>query len=154
LTGEAYSREPRNIARKAEAYLASTGIGDTAYFAPEAEIYVFDDVRYDTHGNEGYYHLHALAGAWNTGRNEHYGKQGYKVRYKGGYFPVAPVDHFADLRAEMSQNLQAAGLVVERQHHEVGTAGQAEINYRYDTLLQAADDLMKFKYIIRNTAWA
>ena len=153
LTGEAYSRDPRNIARKAEAYLRSTGIGDTAFFAPEAEFYVFDDVRFETKANAGYYSIDSVAGAWNTGREEEGGNQGYKVRYKGGYFPVSPVDHFADLRAEMSKALEAAGLLVERQHHEVGTAGQAEINYRYNSLLDAADDVMKFKYIIRNVAY-
>jgi glutamine synthetase len=120
LTGEAYSRDPRNIARKAEAYLRSTGIGDTAFFAPEAEFYVFDDVRFETKANAGYYSIDSVAGAWNTGREEEGGNQGYKVRYKGGYFPVSPVDHFADLRAEMSKALEAAGLLVERQHHEVG----------------------------------
>ena len=154
LTGEAYSRDPRNIARKAEAFLASTGIGDTAYFAPEAEFYVFDDVRFETKANTGYYSIDSVAGAWNSGRVEEGGNKGYKPRYKGGYFPVPPVDHFADLRGEMSKNLEGAGLLVERQHHEVGTAGQAEINYRFDTLLKAADDVMKFKYIVRNTAWA
>ncbi|MGI8612769.1 MAG: type I glutamate--ammonia ligase, partial [Nocardioidaceae bacterium] len=154
LTGEPYSRDPRNIARKAEAYLASTGIGDTAYFAPEAEFYVFDDVRFETKANAGYYSIDSVAGAWNTGREEEGGNKGYKVRYKGGYFPVSPVDHFADLRAEMSKALEAAGLLVERQHHEVGTAGQAEINYRFSSLLNAADDVMKFKYVVRNVAWA
>ncbi len=154
LTGEAYSRDPRNIARKAENYLKSTGIGDTAYFAPEAEFYVFDDVRFETKSNTGYYSIDSVAGAWNTGREEEGGNLGSKVRYKGGYFPVSPVDHFADLRATMSKQLEAAGLLVERQHHEVGTAGQAEINYRFNSMLNAADDVMKFKYIIRNTAWA
>jgi glutamine synthetase len=154
LTGEPYSRDPRNIARKAEAYLQTTGIGDTAYFAPEAEFYVFDDVRFETKANEGYYHIDSIAGAWNTGRVEEAGNKGYKVRYKGGYFPVPPVDHFADLRALMSKNLEASGLLVERQHHEVGTAGQAEINFRFDSLLRTADNLMKFKYIVKSTAWA
>jgi glutamine synthetase len=153
LTGEPYSRDPRNIARKAEAYLQTTGIADTAYFAPEAEFYVFDDVRFETKSNEGYYHIDSIAGAWNTGRVEEAGNKGYKVRYKGGYFPVPPVDHFADLRAQMSKNLEAAGLLVERQHHEVGTAGQAEINFRFDSLLRTADNLMKFKYVIKSTAW-
>ena len=151
LTGEAYSRDPRNIARKAEAFLASTGIGDTAFFASEAEFYIFDNVRFETSANASYYHIDSAAGAWNTGKEED--NRGYKVRYKGGYFPVSPTDHFADLRGTMSTNLETAGLLVERAHHEVGTAGQAEINYRFDTLLKAADDVMKFKYIIRNTAW-
>ncbi|GAA1393992.1 type I glutamate--ammonia ligase [Kitasatospora putterlickiae] len=152
VTGEAYSRDPRNVARKAEAYLASSGIADTAFFGPEAEFYVFDSVRFDTSANASYYHIDSEAGAWNSGSTEG-DVRGYKVKYKGGYFPVPPVDHFADLRAEMSLELARAGLEVERQHHEVGTAGQAEINYRFNTLLHAADDLMLFKYIIKNVAW-
>jgi glutamine synthetase len=153
LTGEAYSRDPRNIARKAQEYLKSTGIADTAFFAPEAEFYVFDDVRFETKQNESYYHIDSIAGAWNTGRVEEGGNRGYKVRYKGGYFPAPPVDHFADLRNDITKHLEGSGLIVERAHHEVGTAGQAEINYRFNELLNAADDLMKFKYIVKNTAW-
>ena len=153
LTGEAYSRDPRNVAKKAEAFLASSGVADTAFFGPEAEFYVFDDVRFETNSHQSYYHIDSVAGAWNTGRIEEGGNRGYKVRYKGGYFPVPPVDHFADLRAEMTRALIDAGLPVERQHHEVGTAGQAEINYKFNTLLKAADDLMTFKYIIKNVAW-
>ncbi len=153
ITGEQYSRDPRNVAKKAEAYLASSGIADTAFFGPEAEFYVFDDVRFETKANAGYYHIDSEAGAWNTGAIEDGGNRGYKVRYKGGYFPAPPVDHFADLRAEISLELEAAGLEVERQHHEVGTAGQAEINYKFNTLLAAADDLMLFKYIVKNVAW-
>ncbi|WP_405004322.1 type I glutamate--ammonia ligase [Kitasatospora purpeofusca] len=152
VTGEAYSRDPRNVAKKAEAYLASSGIADTAFFGPEAEFYVFDSVRFDTSANASYYHIDSEAGAWNSGSTEG-DVRGYKVKYKGGYFPVPPVDHFADLRAEMSLELAKAGLEVERQHHEVGTAGQAEINYKFNTLLHAADDLMLFKYIIKNVAW-
>jgi len=153
ITGEQYSRDPRNVAKKAEAYLASSGIADTAYFGPEAEFYVFDDVRFETKQNKSFYEIDSEAGAWNTGRVEEGGNRGYKVRYKGGYFPAPPVDHFADLRAEMSLELAKNGLQVERQHHEVGTAGQAEINYKFNTLLAAADDLMLFKYIIKNVAW-
>ncbi|HHV21259.1 MAG TPA: type I glutamate--ammonia ligase [Propionibacterium sp.] len=153
LTHEPYSRDPRNIARKAEAYLQSTGVGDTAYFASEAEFYVFDDVRFETKQNAGYYHIDSVAGAWNTGREEEGGNRGYKVKYKGGYFPVAPTDHFGDLRDEIVLHMESLGLEVERAHHEVGTAGQAEINWRFDTLLKAADDVMKFKYIVKNTAW-
>ncbi len=141
LTGEAYSRDPRNIARKAQEYLKSTGIADTAFFAPEAEFYVFDDVRFETKQNSGYYSIDSVAGAWNTGRVEDGGNRGYKVRYKGGYFPVAPTDHFGDLRDQITLNLEKAGLVVERAHHEVGTAGQAEINFRFDELLKTADNL-------------
>ncbi|WP_328325802.1 MULTISPECIES: type I glutamate--ammonia ligase [unclassified Streptomyces] len=151
ITGEQYSRDPRNVAKKAEAYLTSTGIADTAYFGPEAEFYVFDSVRFQTSANESFYHIDSEAGAWNTGAEEN--NRGYKVRYKGGYFPTPPVDHFADLRAEISLELDKNGLQVERQHHEVGTAGQAEINYKFNTLLAAADDLMLFKYIVKNVAW-
>ena len=151
ITGEEYSRDPRNVAKKAEAYLASTGIADTAFFGPEAEFYIFDNVRFATTANESFYHIDSEAGAWNTGSEKE--NRGYKVRYKGGYFPVPPVDHFADLRAEISLELQKSGLAVERQHHEVGTAGQAEINYKFNTLLAAADDVMLFKYIVKNVAW-
>lgn len=153
ITGEAYSRDPRNIARKAEAYLATTGIGDTAFFAPEAEFYIFDRVNYGTSANKSFYEITSLESAWSTGEDIA-DNRGYKVRYKGGYFPVAPTDQTADLRNDMMTNLANAGLVLERGHHEVGTAGQAEINYKFDTLLKAADDIMKFKYIVRNTAWA
>jgi glutamine synthetase len=147
ITGEAYSRDPRNIARKALAYLDSTGIADTAFFAPEAEFYIFDNVRYSTGVNEGYYHIDSEEGWWNSGKDDGQNK-GYKTRLKGGYFPVEPYDHYSDLRADMVKNLEASGLLVERAHHEVGTAGQAEINYKFDTLLRAADDVMKFKYLI------
>ncbi|KQY58974.1 glutamine synthetase [Aeromicrobium sp. Root495] len=153
ITGEAYSRDPRNIARKAEAYLATTGIGDTAYFAPEAEFYIFDRVNYGTSANKSFYEITSAEAAWSTG-DEVSDNRGYKVRYKGGYFPVAPTDQTADLRNDMMSNLAEAGLTLERGHHEVGTSGQAEINYKFDTLLKAADDVMKFKYIVRNTAWA
>ncbi len=156
LTKEPYSRDPRNIARKAEAHLKSTGIGDTAFFAPEAEFYIFDSVRFETKQNAGYYYIDSEAGAWNSGAesdSDGRANRGYKVKYKGGYFPVAPVDHFTDLRDDMVRNLEQSGLIVERAHHEVGTAGQAEINYRFNTMLAAADEVMKFKYIIRNTAW-
>jgi glutamine synthetase len=153
LTGEAYSRDPRNVAKKAATYLASSGIADTVYFGAEAEFYIFDDVRFETNQHSSYYHIDAEAGVWNTGRAEEGGNRGYKVRNKGGYFPVPPVDHYADLRAEMSRELINAGLQVERQHHEVGSAGQAEINYRFAPLLKAADDLLTFKYIIKNVAW-
>ncbi|MGF0117122.1 type I glutamate--ammonia ligase [Promicromonospora sp. Marseille-Q5078] len=153
FTDEPYSRDPRTIAAKAEAYLKSTGIADTAFFAPEAEFYIFDDVRFKTAANEGYYHIDSVEAAWNTGREEEGGNLGYKTRYKGGYFPVSPNDQFADLRDEMCAALAEVGLDVERAHHEVGTAGQQEINYRFNTLMHSADDLMKFKYVIKNVAW-
>src|SRR5450631_207430 len=153
-TGEPYSRDPRQVAAKAEAYLRSTGIADAAYFGAEAEFYIFDDVRFETKQNAGYYYIDSIEGAWNTGRVEEGGNRGHKTPYKGGYFPVPPVDHYADLRDQMSLELDKLGLQVERAHHEVGTAGQAEINYRFDTLLKSADKVMLFKYVIKNVAWA
>lgn len=153
-TGQPYSRDPRAIARKAQRYLASTGIGDTAYFAPEAEFYVFDDVRFGTSANSSFFHLDSHGAAWNASREEEGGNKGYKTPYQGGYFPVAPVDHFDDLRDDIVKHLEEAGLEVERAHHEVGTAGQGEINWKFDTLLKAADDAMTFKYLVKNTAWA
>jgi glutamine synthetase len=154
VTGEAYSRDPRNVARKAEAHLRGTGVGDTVYFGPEAEFYIFDDVRFETKSNAGYYYIDSIEAAWNTGREEDGGNKGYKPRYKGGYFPVSPTDHFTDLRSEMVKMLISSGIEVEMQHHEVGTAGQAEIDFKFDTLLKTADNLMNFKYIIKNTARA
>ncbi|WP_220181598.1 type I glutamate--ammonia ligase [Dermatophilus congolensis] len=153
FTDEPYSRDPRNIAAKAEAYLKSTGIADTAFFGAEAEFYVFDDVRFETNERSGYYFIDSKEAAWNTGRVEEGGNLGYKTPYKGGYFPVPPVDHFADMRDEMSKVMAQVGLEVERAHHEVGTAGQQEINYKFSTLLHSGDDLMKFKYVIKNVAW-
>jgi glutamine synthetase len=152
-TGEPYSRDPRQVAAKAEVYLRSTGVADTAFFAPEAEFYIFDDVRFETRQNAGYYYIDSIEGAWNTGRAEEGGNRGHGTPYKGGYFPVPPVDHYADLRDQMSIELDKLGLQVERAHHEVGTAGQAEINYRFDSLLKSADKVMLFKYVIKNVAW-
>ena len=153
FTNELYSRDPRNVAAKAEEYLKSTGIADTVFFGAEAEFYIFDDVRFETKQNASYYYIDSIEGAWNTGREEEGGNLGYKTRYKGGYFPVSPVDHYSDLRDEMSTALLDAGFEVERAHHEVGTAGQAEINYKFDTLRKAGDALMLFKYIIKNVGW-
>jgi glutamine synthetase len=154
LTLERYSRDPRNIARKAEEYVTSTGIADTAYMGPEAEFYIFDDVRYETTPNGSFYQVDSIEGAWNTGAEEPGGNLGFKPRFKGGYFPVPPGDHFADLRADMVKTLQEVGIFVELQHHEVGTGGQSEIGMRFDTLLKQADNLMKFKYVIKNVARA
>ena len=154
FTGEAYNRDPRSIAANAETYLNSTGIADTAFFGPEAEFYLFDDVRFETKQNAGYYYIDSVEGAWNTGREEEGGNLGYKPRYKGGYFPVPPVDHFANLRDDIVARLGTVGLTVERAHHEVGTAGQQEINYTFSTLLGAGDNVMKFKYVVKNTAFA
>ncbi|MFC7430235.1 MULTISPECIES: type I glutamate--ammonia ligase [unclassified Agrococcus] len=151
-TGEIYHRDPRQVAHKAEQYLASTGIADTAFFAPEAEFYVFDDVRYEVKQHQSFYAVDSEEGAWNTGRVEEGGNLGNKTPFKGGYFPVSPVDKQADLRDDMSLKLIDAGLELERSHHEVGTGGQAEINYKFSTLVRSADDILKFKYIIKNTA--
>jgi glutamine synthetase len=154
LTGEPYSRDPRNIARKAQDFLRGTGIADTVYFGPEAEFYIFDSARFATGANEGYYHLDSIEGAWNTGRDEDGGNLGYKPRYKGGYFPVPPMDHLTDLRSEMVRMLIRCGIGVEMQHHEVGTAGQAEIDIRFAPLLHMADNLMNYKYIVKSVARA
>ncbi len=153
FTREAYSRDPRNVAKKAEAYLASSGIADTAYFGAEAEFYIFDSIRHSTQANEAFYHIDSIEGWWNSGKEEPGGNRGYKTAYKGGYFPVPPVDHYADLRDEMVTKLIGAGFTVERAHHEVGTAGQAEINYKFSTLLHSGDQVQLFKYMIKNTAW-
>jgi glutamine synthetase len=153
FTREAYSRDPRNVAKKAEAYLASSGIADTAYFGAEAEFYIFDSIRHETAANQAFYYIDSIEGAWNSGREEPGGNRGYKTPYKGGYFPVSPVDHYSDLRDSMVRRLIDVGFTVERSHHEVGTAGQAEINYKFSTLLHAGDQIQMFKYIIKNTAW-
>jgi glutamine synthetase len=154
FTNEPYSRDPRNVSAKAEAYLISSGIADTVYFGAEAEFYIFDEVRFDNQPGGSFYKVDSIEAAWNTGRKEEGGNLGYKTQYKSGYFPVPPVDHFADLRDLISTTLLQAGLEVERAHHEVGTAGQAEINYKFDTLTASADKLMLFKYIVKNVAFA
>lgn len=150
--GEVFDRDPRSIAKKAEQYLKATGIGTAAYFGPEAEFFVFDDVRYEYTQNSYMARVDSIEGHWNTGRQEEGGNLGFKVKTKGGYVPVQPVDSLHDLRSEISRLLIAAGIRVERHHHEVATAGQCEINFRYDTLVKSADHLMKYKYIVHNTA--
>jgi len=152
VTGESYTRDPRYVASKAEAYLKGTGIADTSYWGPEAEFYIFDSVRFDQNQHSAYHFVDAVEGVWNSGAEEGGNNLGYKPRYKEGYFPVPPMDHYQDLRSEMALALETAGIPVEVQHHEVGTAGQAEIDIRFGTLLQTADRLMLFKYIIKNTA--
>ncbi|WP_028245524.1 type I glutamate--ammonia ligase [Pseudoclavibacter soli] len=150
--GEIYSKDPRQTAKKAEAYLASTGIADTAFFASEAEFFIFDSVRYEVNAGRSFYEVDSEEAAWNSGREEIGGNLGNKTPFKGGYFPVTPADKLADLRDEIVTELIASGLEVERSHHEVGTAGQSEINYKFSTLVNAADDLLKFKYIVKNVA--
>ena len=151
ITKEEYSRDPRNIARKAEAYLKSTGIGDTAYFGPEPEFFVFDDVRYDQNAHSGFYYIDSVEGAWNSGKDEG-PNLGYTPRHKEGYFPVSPIDSQQDLRAEMVLMMEKVGLRVEKQHHEVATAGQAEIDLRFLPLTRMGDALMWYKHCVKNVA--
>jgi glutamine synthetase len=151
VTKEKYERCPRYIAQKAEAYLKSTGIADTAYFGPEAEFFIFDDVRFDQNAHEGYYHIDSIEGQWNSGRDEK-PNLGYKPRYKEGYFPVPPTDSLNDIRNEMVLIMEQCGLQVEAQHHEVATGGQCEIDFRFAPLVRCADNLLIFKYIVKNVA--
>lgn len=152
ITREAYSRDPRHIARKAEAYLKRTGIGDTAYIGPEAEFFIFDNIQYESGRNLAFYEIDSVEASWNSGRAEG-PNLGYKSRPKEAYFPVPPTDKFQDLRTEMMMVLQGLGIDVECQHHEVATAGQAEIDMRFKPLVQMADQLMWFKYVLKNTAY-
>jgi glutamine synthetase len=151
VTKENYTRDPRNIAKKAEAYLRTTGIADTSYFGPEAEFFIFDDIRFDSTEHCAYYFIDSVEGQWNTGREEK-PNLGYKPRYKEGYFPVPPMDSMHDIRTEMVLRMEQVGIRVEAQHHEVATAGQAEIDMRFDSLVNMADKLMWYKYIIKNVA--
>jgi len=151
ITRENYPRDPRFTAIKAERYLQSSGIGDAAYFGPEAEFFVFDDIRYDSTPNACYYFLDSAEGHWNTGRVEN-PNLGYKIRLKEGYFPVPPADSMQALRNEMMLTMQRCGLDVECHHHEVASGGQAEIDLKYDTLVRIADHLLLYKYIVKNVA--
>ena len=150
-TKQKYTRDPRNIAQKAEAYLKSTGIGDMAWFGPEAEFFIFDDIRFDNSINYSFYYIDSDEGQWNTGRVEN-PNLGYKPRYKEAYFPTPPMDSQQDLRSEMVLVMQKVGMHLECQHHEVATAGQAEIDIKAAPLVQMADHLAWFKYCIKNVA--
>ena len=152
LTRQDYSRDPRYIARKAVNYMKQSGIADTAFLGPELEFFVFDSARFDQNQYSGYYFLDSIEGAWNSGREECSGNLANKIRYKEGYFPVPPQDTLQDIRTEMMLNLIAAGIDVEAQHHEVATAGQCEIDMRFSPLVEMADKVMKYKYIVKNTA--
>jgi glutamine synthetase len=152
ITKEPYSRDPRNIAKKAEMYLKSSKIGDQAFIGPEPEFFIFDDVRYDQGINHSFYKVDSVEGQWNTGREEN-PNLGYKPRYKEGYFPVPPTDSQQDIRTEMCIMLEKVGVRVEKQHHEVATAGQAEIDMLFDTLVKMADKFLWFKYVIKNVAF-
>jgi glutamine synthetase len=150
-TKEKYSRCPRNIAQKATAYLKTSGLADTVYFGPEAEFFVFDNVRYDSQPNHCFYHVDSVEGRWNSGKKEN-PNLGYKPQYKGGYFPVPPTDSLNDLRNEMVLKLIDSGIDVEAQHHEVASGGQCEIDLKFEPLVKSADQLLMFKYIVKNTA--
>jgi len=152
VTREPYTRDPRNIVKKADAYLKSTGIGDVAYIGPEAEFFIFDDIRFESSRFGAFYEIDSIEGTWNTGRDEG-PNLGYKPRHKEGYFPVPPTDKFQDLRTEMVLTLEELGIEVEAQHHEVATAGQSEIDMRFKPLLQMSDQLMWFKYVLKNVAY-
>ena len=151
ITRQHYDRDPRWIAKKAERYLNATGTADTAYFGAEAEFFIFDNIRFDQNQHSGYYFIDAEEGRWNSGREEN--NLGYRPRYKEGYFPVPPTDHYHDLRAEMVDTMIEVGLNIECHHHEVATAGQCEIDQRFDTLVKSADNMMTYKYVIRNVAY-
>ena len=150
VTKQRYDRDPRYIAKKAELYLGSTGIADTAFFGAEAEFFIFDSIRFDQSMQHGYYFIDAEEGRWNSGRQEN--NLGYRPRSKEGYFPVPPTDHYQDLRTEMSMTMEACGLEVECHHHEVATAGQTEIDLKFTSMLRSADNMMIYKYICRNVA--
>jgi glutamine synthetase len=151
ITREDYSRDPRNVARKAANYLKTTGVGDTCHIGAEAEFFIFDDIRYDSQPNTAFYAIDSIEGQWNRGRIES-PNLGYKLRYKEGYFPVPPADQLMNLRNEMMQTMIDCGLEVECQHHEVGTAGQTEIDLKFSNLVHSADNMMLFKYIVKNVA--
>ena len=151
ITREDYSRDPRNVARKAVNYLKSTGVADTCFIGPEAEFFIFDDVRFDQKAHTGFYLIDSIEGEWNRGRDEG-PNLGYKLRHKEGYFPVPPSDQMMDIRNEMMQTMIDCGIDVEAQHHEVGTAGQAEIDLRFQELVRMADSMLMYKYIIKNVA--
>ncbi|WP_019534281.1 type I glutamate--ammonia ligase [Paenibacillus ginsengihumi] len=150
--GERYDRDPRSIAQKAEEFLQKSGVGTAAFFAPESEFFIFDDVRFETGMNKSYFEVDSEEAAWNSGRKEEGGNLGFKIPVKGGYVPVAPMDSQQDIRSEMCRLMMEAGLRIERHHHEVATAGQGEINFRFDTLTKTADNLLKYKYIVHNVA--
>jgi len=159
VTNQAYSRDPRYIGKKAEAYLKTTGIADTSYWGPELEFFIFDDIRYDSGQNSSFYFVDSNEGAWNTGRQELDSQGvshnlGYKPRNKEGYFPVPPADSLQDIRSEMIIKMGEVGISVEKQHHEVATAGQAEIDFRFDSLVKTADRVLMYKYIVKNVAKA
>jgi glutamine synthetase len=151
ITRQHYERDPRWIAQKAEMYLKNSGLADTAYFGAEAEFFIFDNIRFDQNQHSGYYFIDAEEGRWNSGRETN--NLGYRPRYKEGYFPTPPTDHYMDLRAEMVATMIKCGLDIECHHHEVATGGQCEIDQRFNTLVKSADNMMLYKYVVRNVAY-
>jgi glutamine synthetase len=151
ITRQHYDRDPRWIAKKAELHLKNSGIADTAYFGAEAEFFVFDNIRFDQNQHSGFYYIDAEEGRWNSGREHN--NLGYRPRYKEGYFPVPPTDHYQDLRSEMVATMIECGLSIECHHHEVASGGQCEIDQRFDTLVKSADNMVLYKYVARNVAY-
>jgi glutamine synthetase len=151
ITRQHYDRDPRWIAKKAEMYLQNSGVADTAFFGAEAEFFIFDNIRFDQNQHSGFYFIDAEEGRWNSGREHN--NLGYRPRYKEGYFPVPPTDHYQDLRSEMVATMIECGLNIECHHHEVATGGQCEIDQRFDTLVKSADNMVLYKYIVRNVAY-
>jgi glutamine synthetase len=151
ITRQHYDRDPRWIAKKAELHLKNSGVADTAFFGAEAEFFIFDNIRFDQNQHSGFYFIDAEEGRWNSGREEN--NLGYRPRYKEGYFPVPPTDHYQDLRSEMVQTMIECGLTIECHHHEVATGGQCEIDQKFDTLVKSADNMTVYKYIVRNVAY-
>jgi len=152
VTGQPYDKDPRFVAKKAEEYLAGSGVAETSYWGPEAEFYMFDSARFDQNQHSAFYEVDSIEGAWNSGADEPGGNLAYKPRYKEGYFPVPPTDSLQDIRSEMMLVLESIGVPIECQHHEVATGGQGEIDMRFNSLLGMADNLLKYKYVIKNTA--
>ncbi len=151
-SGEPYDRCPRSLAQKALKYLESTGIADTAFFGPEPEFFLFDDVRYDSKEGSCFYSVDTIEAPWNTGRIEEGGNLGYKIQYKEGYFPVSPNDTAQDIRSEMLLLMGELGIPTEKHHHEVAGAGQHELGMKFDSLINSADNVMTYKYVVRNVA--
>jgi glutamine synthetase len=151
ITRQHYDRDPRWIAKKAELYLKNSGVADVAYFGAEAEFFIFDNIRFDQNQHSGFYFVDAEEGRWNSGRKDN--NLGYRPRYKEGYFPVPPTDHYQDLRSEMVATMLECGLTIECHHHEVATGGQCEIDQKFDTLVKSADNMMLYKYVVRNVAY-
>src|SRR5580704_14930620 len=150
ITKKPYPRDPRQVALKAEAFVASSGVADKAFFGAEAEFFIFDSIRFDSQPQHSFYYIDSDEGRWNTGREEH--NLGYRPRYKEGYFPAPPMDHFQDLRTEMVMKMIEVGMDIECHHHEVATGGQCEIDQRYDTLVKSADNMLKYKFVIKSVA--